>query len=138
MGFPQRLETVSLVCQMIEGAEEQNSIRCLDISWQRTGIADGRAGKWSLRLTLGGLLCQLHMQRSDVDQVQLIALCGQPAGMTARPSTDIQDRGWRWREESREKLTRALTLKLTAAGMQSIRFVSGGVVLSDLSGPRRK
>jgi hypothetical protein len=78
------------------------------------------------------------MQRGDVNEMNLIALSGKPAGMTAWPATDIQDRG-RWRRKKPlEKLTRAFTVKVTCALMQSVSLVSGVVVISDCFRLRRK
>jgi hypothetical protein len=37
------------------------------------------------------------VERSDVDEMNLVALQAQPACIVARPTTDIENRGRRWR-----------------------------------------
>jgi hypothetical protein len=74
------------------------------------------------------------MQRSHVNQVNLIALFGKPAGMTTWPTTDIQNLGWHRREKTLEKLTRTFTINLTRTRVQSGRLISGGIVVSDFLG----
>jgi hypothetical protein len=77
------------------------------------------------------------MQRSDVNQVNLVALFGKPAGMTAWPTTDIQNYSWYRRKKTLKKFTRTFTVKLPCTGMQSVHLISGSIVVSNFLGFRR-
>src|SRR5262245_36762444 len=74
------------------------------------------------------------MEWSNVEEVNLIALRGQPAGMAARPATDVEDRGRRRRQEAPQQLAGAFAIQLTGALKQPDGLVAGGVVSGDCFG----
>src|SRR5262245_28325864 len=71
------------------------------------------------------------MEWSNVEEVNLIALRGQPAGMAARPAADVEDRGRRRRQEASHQLAGAFAIQLTGARKQPADRVAGGVVGGD-------
>src|SRR5689334_17170847 len=68
------------------------------------------------------------MEWSNVDEVNLIAPAGQPAGMAAGPAADVEDRGRRRRQKTSQQLAGAFAIQLTGALKQPDGLVAGGVV----------
>src|SRR5262245_36323786 len=71
------------------------------------------------------------MKGSNVDEVDVIPTRPQPAGMSAWPATDVEDRGGRRRQKACQQLARAFAIELTGALMQPAGLGAGGVVCGD-------
>src|SRR5262249_57490302 len=96
--------------------------------------ADVGGGQRGVRLAGRRRPGQLDMERGDVDQVDLVGPRGQPAGVTARPAADVEDRGRRRGQEAAQELARAFAVQLASALVESVGLVAGGVVGGDRFG----
>src|SRR5579884_708654 len=132
--FSQRLKTVLSIRQMVQRSEKQDRIDRCGLPGESAGIADAGAGQRRFRLTAGGFLRHLHVQWGNIDQMDLVALSGKPAGMTTRPAADVQNRGRRRRQKPQKKLARARPVQLAFPGMQPVRLIAGGIVIRDFFG----
>src|SRR5262249_17253308 len=86
-------------------------------------------------LASGRLPGQFDVERSEVDEVNLVAPRGQPAGMATRPAADVEDRGRRRRQETPQQLAGAFAIQLASALMQPVGLVARRVVGGDRFGP---
>src|SRR5262249_38510788 len=77
------------------------------------------------------------MERGNVDQVDPVAPRGQPAGMTAWPTPNVEDCGRSRRQEAGQQLAEAFAIQLPRALMQPGGLVAGSIVGRDRFGLRR-
>src|SRR5262245_15241953 len=76
------------------------------------------------------------MERSNVDEVDLISPRGQPAGMTAGSTADVEDHGRCRRQKASQQLAGAFAIQLASALVQPVGLVARGIVGGDRLGLR--
>jgi hypothetical protein len=134
--FAQRLDAVRTVRQVVERAQQDHCIRRRCAPGQRAGVADFRARQGGFRLASRRLPGQLDMQRGNVDEVDLIPARGQPAGVTAGPTADVEDHGRCRGQKASQQLAGAFAIELASALVQPVGFVTRGIVGGDRLGLR--
>jgi hypothetical protein len=64
------------------------------------------------------------MKGHEIEQMDLIAQPGQPKSVNAGSAADVEDNGWRRREETGQELAGPLELEPAAARSQTMVFES--------------
>src|ERR1700687_4167983 len=96
--FAQAGEPVFSFDKMVERTEEQNRIGGGVALGQVTRVSHLRRGKWMVGLLIGCRPRLLHVLEHRVDQLDLIAARSEPAGVSTRASTGVDDHGWSGRQ----------------------------------------
>jgi hypothetical protein len=116
---------------MVKRPHEQDGIDAGRWLPQSTGIADPGTGErmvigWPTRYGL------LDVERHWVDEVDRVPLIGQPVGVDARATTDIEHHGRRRWEVPGQEFLRPQPFKLAPSFVQAVALDSFGVVPQDL------
>jgi hypothetical protein len=132
VSFAETSETFFPLNKVVKRTEEQNRIRGGIGVREMTGISD--QGRSQRVFGLLGRCCErlFDMLRHWIEQVDYISSVREPAGVDARATACVNDRGRTRRKVAKDQLLRARTLELKPPGAQARGFLSIAVVLEHL------
>src|ERR1700680_1819701 len=133
VSFAQAGEPVFSFDKMVERTEEQNRIGGGVALRQPARVSHVRRGNWMVGLLRGCRPSLLHMPGHRIDQVDLIAAGSEPAGVSTRASTSVDDPGWSSRQMAENQFPGTGLFKLKPAGAKARGFVDVAVVTNNFA-----